>query len=208
MRKIFVACKTVAHLSLCVFKNRPSSLEMHVPFHGLKPIIHEMLARIDQTLSKQSRPTDSTGNVLQMLRREIHNNSRMKLTMKESIMTGLALLWPSLPTEMQSWRPLLGSASMLRKEEDNEVTAQLQGEQRTIATIDLLVAIINAFPTLTKTCVLLVMYVSVPSHFRLLSLLPSPIGLRLTPCFSRYLPLSFLCAFLSACVRLMVIVAL
>lgn len=150
--KVFIAAKVSPNFSVYTFRNRPSSLEMLVPFHSFKPIIQEMLARVDTAIMRQS---SQPGNA-QMLKREI-SHRRLKVSVKESILNGLTTIFPAIPSRMQSWRPLLGSASIIMHEEDNEVTSKLQGAERTQCTIDLLVAMINAFPVITKSAVLLIM---------------------------------------------------
>jgi hypothetical protein len=147
----FLAAKVSPYINVHTFKNRPSSLEMHVPFHGFKPIIQEMLAKIDVVLYIQNNASASTSA------NGIKETSllKMKMTMSETILNGLSIVFTSLPANMQGWRPLLSSAQIITDEEDNDETKLFVGQQRVQYTIDLLVAMINAFPVITKATILL-----------------------------------------------------
>lgn len=151
-KKVYVASKISTKFRIYSFRNRQSSFEMSVPFYSFKPIIQEMLVRVDHVMKAMTH----SGHGHSASLKSQASSQMLKLTMNESILSGLSIIFPSLPTEMQGWRPLLASVSIISHEDDNEETELLKGRERISCTVELLVAMIGLFPMITKTSMLLI----------------------------------------------------
>lgn len=153
--QIFVASKHNPVFRIFTFRNRPSSLEMHIPFHGVKPILQDLLAKV-ASLPSQSKTPRAGGRPNLVKESSLR---KVKLSLKDTIFSGLSMVFASLPTEMQDLRCLLSLASIIPQEEGMNmgIGMSMDEEKRMQATIDLIVAMIGLFPQITKSSVLLLM---------------------------------------------------
>ncbi|RYH25989.1 hypothetical protein EON65_15110 [archaeon] len=156
--QIFIASKHNPLFRIYTFRNRPSSLEMHIPFHGVKPILQDLLAKVASLPSQSKTPRTGSRPGQPNLVKE-SSLRKVKLSLKDTIFSGLSIVFTSLPAELRELRCLLSMASIIPPEEGVEMKAGegMDEEKRLQATIDLIVAMMGLFPVITKASVLLVM---------------------------------------------------
>ncbi len=172
-RQIAAASKQDSRYNVCLFKNRKSTFKSIQPFSAWKSIFRDMLARLHRFLmmtqnveyssrvqagsSNTSASTTANGKISP----KNHSNSPVR---KNSILTQatgvttllntLDYLQEFLSPEMQQLRPLLGAYSLIPPLAGNEATAALSGQLRIDRTCELMDAIIQLYPVITKRVII------------------------------------------------------
>ena len=146
-RKLHVLARQSPNFNIALFRNRPMSFQQNVPFLCWKPIIQEMLYRV---------PLESMMDKKHVSHGKDEGSVTSSIPRNE-LLEGLMLLLPLIPEPLRQLCPLLGWAGIIDEETDNEYTANLTNQAKLTMTADLLLALVQQFPVVTKSCIFFVL---------------------------------------------------